>query len=135
HDGQRHAPGGGIAGSFDDRSRSALIVGESPYSGDNILHLVNVDGSDRAETFGHIERGGAPSQGDDPGATARQHADEFQPDRPAANHRDNVAGAHLHFVNAPQNAGKRLRQRRALSSTECGTPSMFSMAMRPGMRM
>src|SRR5437016_6504239 len=76
HDGQRHAPGGGIAGSFDDRIRSALIVGESPYSGDNILHLVNVDGSDRAETFGHIERGGAPSQGDDP--RSEEHTSELQ---------------------------------------------------------
>src|SRR5215469_269950 len=113
-DGQGHAPSRWVSRSFNDGVGTTLVVGQSFHGGNNVWYLVYVDRDDGSETARHIERGGAPGDGDNPDAAAGKHANKLQPNRAAANYNRGIASAHFHFVNAPKHAGKRLGKRSAL---------------------
>src|SRR5215472_4121214 len=113
-DGQGHAPSRWVSRSFNDGVGTTLVVGQSFHGGNNVWYLVYVDRDDGSETARHIERGGAPGDGDNPDAAAGKHANKLQPNRAAANYNRGIARAHFHLMNPAKHAGKRLGKRSAL---------------------
>src|SRR5712692_385558 len=135
HHGQRLLPGGWIAGRFDNGVGAPMVIGQTLHRRDHVRNLRHIDGGNRTHALGDFERRQPPGQRDHANASARQHAHKFQSNRPQPM-TTAVSPARTSISWMPRSTQASGSTSAALpSSTECGTSSMFSITMRPGMRM
>jgi len=109
---ERPLPRNWLAHRFDNTVRTPAAFRELANECHGIVDLRNVEGRHRAEAFRSPDLARTLADRDHSNMPRRKNANEFQPDRTAADNYCGVAGPDSCLVNAAEDASERLYHRR-----------------------